>query len=221
MRSNAAKKSTASVSDFEVTADDLIAFEKEISELFFQKKIAAPVHLADGNESQLLEIFKDVKPTDWVFSAWRSHYHALLHGISKEWLKAMIVAGKSIAINCPEKRFYSSAIVGGTLPIALGAAKGLQLLKSPSTVWVFVGDMTAETGAFHEAVKYAEGHDLPIRFIIEDNGVCIASPTQASWGKVPAAPRSTAPYQVSAKVWRYHYIKSKYPHVGCDRWVTF
>lgn len=62
----------------------LIEFEEEIKELFLNKKIGAPVHLAVGSEDPLTDIFKKIKKDDWVFSTHRSHYHALLKGIGRE-----------------------------------------------------------------------------------------------------------------------------------------
>ena len=158
-----------------MTVDDLLCFEAEIAALFEQGKIRAPVHLSKGNERELIWIFEDIKPTDWVFSTHRSHYHALLKGIPREWLKEEILAGRSITINNAEYHLFSSAIVGGILPIALGVA------MAGHTVWAFCGDMAAETGIFHECVKYAHGHKLPIKFVVEDNGFSVLSPTQVVW----------------------------------------
>ena len=145
-------------------AEALIAFEQEIAQLFEQGQIRSPVHLSGGNEDALIRIFQSIKPTDWVFSTHRSHYHALLKGIPKEWLKAEILANRSITINNAEHHFFSSAIVGGILPIAVGVA------MTGQTVWCFCGDMAGSTGIFYECLQYAQGHDLPITFVIEDNG---------------------------------------------------
>ena len=70
-----------------ITPKDLILFEKKIAEDYEKAKIKGPIHLTNGNEKILLEIFSFIKKTDWVFSSWRNHYHALLKGISAEWLK--------------------------------------------------------------------------------------------------------------------------------------
>lgn len=170
-----------------MTKEELIAFERDIGNIFEQAKIRAPVHLAGGNEDQLIAIFKQIKPTDWVCSTHRSHYHALLKGIPKEWIKKEILQGHSITLCNREYRFITSAIVGGIIPIAVGLA------MSGQTVWCFVGDMASETGIFHECVKYATGHNLPIRFVVEDNGLSVETPTREVWG--------------------YSY-RSKYPHQG-------
>lgn len=191
--------------------EDLIRFEDEISEIFTAGKIKAPVHLSYNNEDQLIEIFKGVKKDDWVFSTHRSHYHALLHGISKEWLREEIMRGNSIMVCNPEHHFYSSGIVGGATPIALGVAMGLKRDGAKEHVWVFVGDMAAEGGVFHEAVSYAAKNELPITFVVEDNGFSTDTPTKKAWGEGINAPH----------IIRYAYKKEKYPHYGSGKWVTF
>ena len=65
------------------TATKLIAFEKEIADIYLMGKIHAPIHLSGGNEEQLLRIFKEIKTDDWCFATYRSHYHALLKGCPK------------------------------------------------------------------------------------------------------------------------------------------
>ena len=85
-----------------------------------KEKLKAPIHLSGNNEKQLIRIFKNVKKKLGFFSTWRSHYHALLHGINPKWLENEIIKGKSMGIINKKKNFYSSAIVGGILPIALG-----------------------------------------------------------------------------------------------------
>ena len=155
---------------------DLIAFEADIAREFDAGNIHAPVHLSGGNEQQLIDIFRDVKPTDWVCSNHRSHYHALLKGIPPAEVKRQIMAGRSMFISSPEHRFISSAIVGGMLPIACGLA------YAGERVFVFIGDMAASTGAFKDAMKFCMGHDLQCYFMVEDNGLSTNTPTWAAWG---------------------------------------
>ena len=112
--------------DGNFSKEDLIAFEDDIIKHWENGEITGPIHLSHGNEEQLIEIFKKVGVEDWVFSTWRSHYHALLHGVDPKYLKQKILEGKSITIIDKSSNFYSSAIVTGILPIALGVAKGLK-----------------------------------------------------------------------------------------------
>ena len=195
-----------------MTAEQLMAFEDEIKELWLAGKIRSPVHLSRGNEKQLIEIFKDVQPHDWVFSTHRSHYHALLKGISPEWLRAEILANRSIHINSSRHHFFSSAIVAGALPIALGVALAIQRLSKPEKVWAFTGDMAAETGCFHECSKYARRNRLPITFVVENNGFSVNTPTQEVWGRE---------YKSNLCEITYSY-KRGFPHQGIEgQWVVF
>ena len=160
---------------------ELINFEKEIAESFNNAKIRAPIHLHGNNEKELIEIFKSIKKEDWIFSSWRSHYHCLLKGVPKELLKDDIIKGKSITLIYPEYKIYTSAIVGGIIPIALGTAFALKQKQSKEIVNLFMGGMTSETGVAHEAHKYATAHDLPIRFIIEINHKSVCTDTLKTW----------------------------------------
>ncbi len=201
----------AEVRNSSLTVEELIKFEDKIVEHWENAKIRGPVHLSNGNEEQLVEIFKRIKTTDWVFSTWRSHYHALLKGISPEWLEGQILEGKSITICNIDEHFYSSAIVGGTLSIALGVAQGIKDSGSDEKVWCFVGDMSFESGIFYEVHKYARNFDLPLYFVVEDNGVSTNTPTLATWNVKRDVPDDV--------IW-YEY-KSKYPHYGTGKWVVF
>jgi len=189
---------------------ELIEFEKEIKKIYLDAKIRAPVHLCGGNEEALIKIFKNINKEDWVFSTHRSHYHAILKGLSREWVKNEILEKRSMHLNNKEHKFFTSAIVGGILPIALGTALALKRKGSNNEVWVFVGDMAAEMGVFHECTKYAARNHLPINFVIEDNGVSVNTPTQKVWGES----------NPQVNIIRYKYDRI-YPHHGCGQWVTF
>lgn len=196
-----------------LTPDDLRSFETEIADLFNAAKIPYPVHLSDGNEEALIAIFEDVGPKDWVCCTWRSHYHCLLKGVPPEELKQAIMEGHSIALNFPEYRIVSSAIAGGTIPIALGIALGIKRDGDEEKVHCFVGDMMAESGIFHECQKYACHFGLPLRLYVEDNGLSVCTDTRAVWNSPTAGhvPLLREPYRYS----------SKYPHAGAGKRVQF
>ncbi len=199
------------VRNIEQTKEGLIEFENLIVKHWEDAKIKGPVHLSNGNEEHLIEIFKRIKETDWVFSTWRSHYHALLKGISPNWIEEEILKGKSITLCNMDEKFYSSAIVGGTLPIALGVAKGLKDSGSDDKVWVFVGDMSFESGLFYEVHKYARNFDLPLYFVVEDNGVSTYTPTTITWNVKRDIPSDVIHYK----------YESKFPHYGTGKWIVF
>ena len=196
----------------EFTKEELIQFEDDVIKHWESGQIKGPIHLSNGNEEQLIKIFRKISPTDWVFSTWRSHYHALLHGVEKDKLMKKILDGKSITIVDKKSKFYSSAIVTGIIPIALGVAKSIKLSGKDEKVWCFIGDMTFETGLFYEAHKYARNFDLPLYFVVEDNGVSTNTPTLDTWGGIQR--------EIPEDVIYYEY-KSKYPHYGTGKWVVF
>ena len=199
------------VRDIDWTEEKLIRFEQSIVDIWEAGKIKGPVHLSNGNESSLIEIFKRIKETDWVFSTWRSHYHWVLKGLSADYATEIIKEGKSITMCEHEERFYASAIVGGTLPIALGVASAIKKDGGDDKVWVFVGDMSFESGIFYEVHKYARNFDLPLYFVVEDNGVSTYTPTDATWN---------IKREIPSDVIHYTY-KSKYPHYGSGKWIAF
>jgi TPP-dependent pyruvate/acetoin dehydrogenase alpha subunit len=163
-----------------VERSELIAFTKEVSEHFDAGTIPGPIHLCSDTQIEpLLEIFKEIKPTDWVLSTWRSMYHALLKGVPRELVMKEVLEGRSMQLHFPEYRFMSSSIMGGMLPIACGLAAGKE------KVWCFVGDMCASTGAFQDARKYASCQDLNVEFVVEDNGLSTNTPTERAWGPKP------------------------------------
>ncbi len=187
-------------------------FETEIEQLFASGAIKAPVHLAGGNEQQLIDIFTGIHRDDWVLCTWRSHLHCLLRGVPPVEVKDAIVAGHSIALCFPNYRLLSSALVGGICPIAVGMAWAIKKRKGREKVHCFIGDMTSRTGIYHECISYCVGHNLPVHWVVEDNGKSVMTDTREVWG--------TANDKELCSVSRYQYKMSK-PHVGTGRWVSF
>lgn len=210
--------------DILLTKNDLQNFEDSVAAKYDKALIHAPVHLSWGNEETLIDIFQYIHESDWVLSTWRNHYHALLHGVPKEVLMEEIEKGHSCSFQSPKNNFYTSAIVTGIIPISVGIATSLKWKNSPQMVWCFVGDMTAESGTFYEAVKYSIHNELPIHFIIEDNKLSTNTPTVDAWGlhnQDVLTFGKTADDIIDKYVTRYHYERSKYPHVCTRSWVQF
>jgi TPP-dependent pyruvate/acetoin dehydrogenase alpha subunit len=200
------------------TPERLIAFEEDIAAEFNAGKIKAPVHLYSGGEAELIAIFENIRPQDWVLCSWRSHYQCLLKGVPPEELKAKILAGNSIALSFPEYRVLSSAIVGGVLPIAVGLGIGIKRRGTGEQVHAFMGDMTSLTGDAHVCMKYAANFNLPVRFHIEDNGLSVLTETRKVWGieqyeKLHARLLWNTDY--------FRYTATKYPHAGGGVRVQF
>jgi len=199
-----------------LTAKDLINFEDRVADAFNSGSIKAPVHLYDGNENQMIEVFGDVKEQDWIMCSWRSHYQCLLKGVPEDVLYRDILAGRSISLCYPKERIFSSAIVGGSISIATGIALSISKKGGSNHVHCFVGDMTAETGIAHECIKYSENFDLPIRFIVEDNRKSVCTDTYEAWGMSAS---SYLAYGGSKVV--YYQYETRYPHAGAGERVQF
>lgn len=198
------------------TKQTLIEFENKVCEAFKNKEIRAPVHLYYGNEEHILNIFQNINEEDWVFCSWRSHYQCLLKGVSEERLLDEIKLGKSISLNFPEYKIFSSAIVGGNIPIATGVALANKLKGTSEHVYCFIGDMTSETGCFHENYNYSVNLDLPITWVIEDNGKSVCTDTLKTW-KQQTLTYSTGKFE---KIVYYQY-ESIYPHAGTGERIQF
>ena len=196
---------------------DLIRFEDDIAETFNKGMIKAPVHLHSGNEDFLIKFFKKkVKKNDWVFCSWRSHYQCLLKGVPPKILKKEILDGKSISLCFMKYKVYSSAIVGGILPISLGMALSLKRKKSKNRVFCFMGDMTSETGIAYETIKYSINKKLPIHFVIEDNSKSVCTDTRETWSLKKLSYENSKNSYIT-----YYKYKLKYPHAGAGKRVQF
>lgn len=195
---------------------DLINFEQQVCDAWANKEIKSPVHLYYGNEESMINIFdkEHISDQDWVFCTWRSHYQCLLKGVPPDRLLNDIKNGRSISLCYPEYNIFSSAIVTGNIPIAMGVAFDLHRKTSSARVFCFVGDMTSETGCFDENYKYALNHGLPIKWIIEDNGKSVCTDTKKTWN-----------YSIPSYRYRYNIIsykyESKFPHAGTGERITF
>lgn len=199
--------------------EQLIAFEEDIAKSFNDKQIRAPIHLYSGNEEEMIKVFHNVRAVDWIFCSWRSHYQCLLKGVPPAEVKKKILEGKSISLCFPEHRIFSSAIVTGVLPIAVGTALSIKRSGGKNRVHCFLGEMTAETGSAWECIKYSIAFELPIRFIIEDNGKSVCTDTRKTWNSKRLTFES---YLGKPNEYIYYYkYATKYPHAGSGTRIQF
>lgn len=203
----------------QLTKEDLSSFEKEIADIFAEGKIRAPVHLRAGREEQLIKIFEEqqIGGDDFVYGFWDAHELALLKGVPREQVKQSILDGNSIALCFPEYKVLCSGIVGSLMGTAVGTAWSLKNQNKPGRAFLFCGDMSSETGVFHEAVKYATHFDLPVKFIVSDNGLSVMTDTRETWG-------SDEPWFLGTKYADkiiYFKYKNAYPHSGLGWKIKF
>lgn len=190
------------------TREQLIAYEEIVREAWETGQLPSLVHLCNGNEDALIEIFKDIRPQDWIFVSHRAHYHCLLKGMPPEVLMQNIREDRSMFCFDKELRIYQSAILGGCCGIAAGVARALKDSGADERVFVFLGDGAADNGHLYEAAMYAAGHDLPVAFIIENNDRQVDTDIETRRGPHHEDFSLDAP-----NIFEYHY-RSKFPHAG-------
>jgi TPP-dependent pyruvate/acetoin dehydrogenase alpha subunit len=202
-----------------LTKHDLETFENEIAEIFGKGLIKAPVHLRAGREEDLIRIFRkyDIGPEDYLFGFWDSHELCLLKGVPRETVKQAILDGRSIALCFPDHKIYCSGIVGSLMGVATGVAWALKRQGLPGRVFLFCGDMSSETGSFHEAVKYAVNFDLPAVFVVCDNGLSVMTETRAVWGSPEPWFKGT---RFESKI-EYFQYQNGWPHSGLGKLIKF
>jgi len=202
-----------------LTKEDLINFENEIADVFATGAIRAPVHLRAGREDALIRIFQEnnIGDDDYVFGYWDAHELALLKGVPRDELKQAIEDGKSISLSFPKYNVLCSGIVGSLMGTATGAAWALKNQKKKGHVYLFCGDMSAETGIFHESVKYALNFDLPVTFVVCDNGLSVMTDTREVWGCHEPWFKDT---KYEKKIIYFQY-KNTYPHSGLGWKIKF
>ncbi len=199
----------------------MIDFENQTKTDWEAGDLPCLLHLAGGNEEQLVEIFKEIRPGDWIFSTHRNHYHALLAGVPTDTVREKINNGDSMFVYSKEHNFFCSAVLAGCCGIAAGIAWAIRndpefsFLSHP-WVYCFIGDGGEEQGHFYEAAMFVEANDLPCTFIIEDNNRSVDTPRDARRGDAKGLEH------IFKCVRRYHY-EPTYPHAGsgCKFQITF
>jgi pyruvate dehydrogenase E1 component alpha subunit len=202
-----------------ITKAEIVAFEEEIAGIFATGVIRAPVHLRAGREEALIKVFQDyqINDDDYVFGFWDSHELALLKGVPRAEVKEAILDGKSISLCFPQYKVLCSGIVGSLMGTAAGVAWSLKNQDKKGRAFLFCGDMSAETGIFHEAVKYVHNFDLPAVFIVSDNGVSVMTDTRATWGAQDPWFKGT---KYENKIIYFKYTNG-YPHSGLGKLIKF
>lgn len=153
--------------------------EEEIARVYPSDKIKSPVHLSIGQEAVSVGVCEALRPQDVVFGTYRSHAYYLAKGGD---LKKMIAELYGKATGCAKGKGGSmhlvdaahgimgaSAVVGTTIPNAVGYAYALKLQRKDSIVVSFFGDGATDEGVFYESLNFAALKQLPIIFVCENN----------------------------------------------------
>jgi TPP-dependent pyruvate/acetoin dehydrogenase alpha subunit len=159
--------------------------EEEIARLYPSDKIMSPIHLSIGQEPISVGVCQALTPDDVVFGTYRSHALYLAKGGDLRGMMAELYGkvtgtargkgGSMHLIDVAHNVMGASAVVGTTLPQAVGYAYALKLKKKPNIVAVFFGEGATEEGVFYESLQFAALKKLPMVFICENNLYAIHS----------------------------------------------
>ena len=157
--------------------------EEEIARVYPTDKIKSPVHLSIGQESVSVGVCQALGPNDLIFGSYRGHAMYLAKGgdlkrmIAELYGKATGAAGgkggSMHLIDTSAGVMGPSAVVGTTIPQAVGYAYALKLKKSDAIVASFFGDGAVDEGVFYESLNFAALKSLPVIFVCENNQYAI------------------------------------------------
>jgi len=154
-------------------------FEERVAELISLGEIICPCHLYIGEEAVATGVCSALRKDDWVFSTHRSHGHYIAKGGDINTLMAEMYGkstgcskgrGGSMHIASKDQGLPgSSAIVAGSIPLAVGAALAFKMQDTKRVAVAFFGDGASGEGVLYESLNFAALEKLPVVFICENN----------------------------------------------------
>lgn len=166
--------------------------EELIIKHYKEDEMKTPMHMSVGEEAIVVGVVAALQKQDQVFGTYRSHglYLAKTGDVDKFFAELYgkvtgSARGKagSMHLASPEKRMMlTSAVVGTSIPAAVGAALANKFLKNRKIVAAFFGDGAINEGVFWESLNFACLKKLPILFVCEDNNFAIHSPVRERVG---------------------------------------
>jgi len=154
-------------------------FEIMTEKLFLEGELPGFIHLYIGEEAIATGIITNLKKEDFITSTHRGHGHMIAKGADINRMMAELYGrttgyckGKGGSMHIADFSIGvlgANGVVGGGLPIAVGAGLGIKMKKGDQVVVAFFGDGASNTGAFHESLNFASIYKLPTIFVVENN----------------------------------------------------
>lgn len=165
-------------------------FEERVYRLFEENKLRGSVHLYTGEEAIAATVCSTLTDEDYITSTHRGHGHCIAKGAELPEALAELMGkatgyckgrGGSMHIaDLSKGNLGANAIVGGGIPIAVGAALAQKMQKKQNVSVSFFGNGASNEGTFHEALNMASVWKCPIIFVCENNGYGISVPESQS-----------------------------------------
>lgn len=160
-------------------------FEDKASALYIQQKIRGFLHLYNGQEAVLAASLFAMEDGDRMITAYRNHVQPIGMGEDPRRIMAELMGkvtgtshgnGGSMHMFSKEHNFFGGhGIVGGQIPLGAGLAFADKYKETGKVTLCYMGDGAVRQGAFHETLNLAMLWELPVVFIIENNGYAMGT----------------------------------------------
>ncbi|MEA4854638.1 MAG: thiamine pyrophosphate-dependent dehydrogenase E1 component subunit alpha [Christensenella sp.] len=177
-------------------------FEEKVSYFFSMGMVHGTTHLYVGEEAVAAGVCCALEPNDYIESTHRGHGHCISKGIDLNKMMAELrgkitgyCKGKGGSMHIADLdrgNLGANGVVGGGIPLAVGAALTVKMKKMDRVVVCFFGDGASNEGSFHEAVNLASVWKLPILFVCENNHYGMSVPQSKSMNIENIADRAKA-----------------------------
>ena len=188
-------------------------FEERSLRAYQQGHIGGFLHLYIGQEAVAVGAVSVMSSDDHVITAYRDHGHALAVGMDMDECMAELFGkktgcskgkGGSMHFFAPDKNFWGGhGIVGGQTPLGLGIAYALKYNEKKGACLCFMGDGATNQGPFYESLNLASLWNLPVVFVIENNGYSMGTSESRHSAGEPLAKRGD-PFDVNWSVHQGH-----------------
>jgi len=161
-------------------------FEERAQEQYTKAKIGGYCHLNIGEEATVVGAILPLKLTDYIFTSYREHGHAIARGVDPKAVMAELFGketgtshgrGGSMHMFDAKLRFMGGyGIVGGHLPLAAGGAAAIKYRDQKDVVECLFGDGATNIGAFHESLNFSKVFGLPVLWLCVNNRYGMGTP---------------------------------------------
>jgi TPP-dependent pyruvate/acetoin dehydrogenase alpha subunit len=175
-------------------------FEERVKVLYGEHLVIGAIHLYIGQEAVATGVCASLRRDDFVFSTHRGHGHAIAKGSDLRGIMAELMGrdtglsrghGGSMHLFDPENGLMGgNGIVGGGIPLALGAAFSAQYRGTDQVSVAFFSDGASNQGTFAESLNLAALFGLPVLFVCENNRYAATTPVAASTARIDIAGRA-------------------------------
>jgi dihydrolipoyl dehydrogenase len=165
-------------------------FEERTQEQYTKAKIGGYCHLNIGEEATVVGSILPLKLTDYIFTSYREHGHAIARGVDPKAVMAELFGketgtshgrGGSMHMFDADLRFMGGyGIVGGHLPLATGGGWAVKYNKQKDVVMCLFGDGATNIGAFHESLNFSKVFHLPVVWLCVNNRYGMGTPVEAA-----------------------------------------